>query len=290
MQIISLSNHVVRKALQLSLSEMAVLCDVKQMSQSEKYSYWCIKSKDKMAEWLDLSRATVFNALNSLEAKGYIERSPIGVRPTKFIFDLDCAQEEIGIYIKNNEFELISAKIKESLNCESNNCTGSLKIRRSVQKIDDDSLKIRRSQSKNYTQDNTENKREKEIDISLVGSNEATAKAQEKVKVPKATKTPKQQKYSEDFEAFWKLYDKADAGGKKQCYEKWVKLPIEEKGLIMMQVKDYKQKQPDPKYRKNPITYFNQKPWVDFVPKSELTIQPKKHERIDTRLLFGEPA
>lgn len=119
MQIISLSNQVIRKALQLSLVEMAVLCDIKQMSQSERYSYWCVKSKDKMAEWFDLSRTTIFNALNSLEAKGYIERSQIGVRPTKFIIDLDCAQEEIGIYIKNNDVELISAKIKESLDYQS---------------------------------------------------------------------------------------------------------------------------------------------------------------------------
>ncbi len=103
-------------------------------------------------------------------------------------------------------------------------------------------------------------------------------------------KTVLQQKYSEDFEEFWKLYDKAEAGGKKQCYEKWAKLPIEEKSLIMMQVKDYKKRQPDPQYRKNPITYFNQKPWIDFVAKPELTNQPQRNERIDTRLLFGEPA
>jgi len=62
-------------------------------------------------------------------------------------------------------------------------------------------------------------KEESNRDISLVGSNETTEKPQEKVETQKATSTPKQQKYSEDFEVFWKLYDKADAGGKKQCYD-----------------------------------------------------------------------
>lgn len=127
-------------------------------------------------------------------------------------------------------------------------------------------------------------------DISIVGVDAVLPPKTEEAITLKAAKKLTQPKYSDDFEEFWKLYDKAEAGGKKQCYEKWVKLPVEEKSLIMMQVLDYKKRQPDPQYRKNPITYFNQKPWVDFVPKSELTIQPKKHERIDTRLLFGEPA
>jgi len=132
-------------------------------------------------------------------------------------------------------------------------------------------------------------KEESNRDISLVGSNETTEKPQEKVETQKATSTPKQQKYSEDFEVFWKLYDKADAGGKKQCYDKWAKLPIEEKSLIMMHVNEYKKKQPDSQYRKNPITYFNQKPWEDFVVKPNLS-QPQRNERIDTKYLFGEPA
>lgn len=127
-------------------------------------------------------------------------------------------------------------------------------------------------------------------DISIVGVDAVLPEQIEETVMPKATKALTQQKYSEDYEAFWKLYDKAEAGGKKQCYEKWVKLPIEEKSLIMMQVKDYKKKQPDPQYRKNPITYFNQKPWVDFVAKPELINQPQRNERIDTRSLFGEPA
>lgn len=146
MQIISLNNHIVRKALRLSLNEMAVLCDIKQMSTNPDFNFWCIKSKDKIAEWLDLSRSTVFNALQSLEHRGYIVRSEHGIRPSKFIYDLDSAQEEIGVYIKNNDAEMMSIKIVQILD-GSKICTDT------VQKLDGDSLKIGLQQSKNWTQD-----------------------------------------------------------------------------------------------------------------------------------------
>jgi len=147
MDIISLSNHIIRKALCLSLNEMAVLCDIKQMSQNPKYGYQCVKSKDRIAEWLDLSRATVFNAINTLITKGFLERTAIGLKPTQFIFDLDSCQEEIGIYIKNNDVEMISKKVLEVLDGPSKIYTTT------VQNLDGDSLKFRLGQSKIYTQD-----------------------------------------------------------------------------------------------------------------------------------------
>lgn len=155
MNIISLENHVVRKALQLSLNEMALLCDIKKLSQNPKYNYWCVKSKDKMALWLDLSRATVFNAIDSLEQKGYVVRNDLGhIKPSQFIMDLDLAQEDIAIYIKTDDVEMITVKMKEIIAAQSKNYTDSLKIRLgTVQKLDSDSLKIRRQQSKNLTQD-----------------------------------------------------------------------------------------------------------------------------------------
>jgi len=146
MEIISLSNHIIRKALQLSLNEMAVLCDIKQLSQNPKFGFWCIKSKDKMSDWLDLSRATIFNAINALEEKGYIERSDIGLRPSQFIYNLDIAQEDIALYIKNNDIELVTAKMKEMLDGQSKNYTTT------VQNLDGDSIEFRLPQSKNYTQ------------------------------------------------------------------------------------------------------------------------------------------
>jgi uncharacterized phage protein (TIGR02220 family) len=147
MHIISLNNHIVRKALCLSLNEMAVLCDIKQMSQNPEYGYTCIKSKDKIAEWLDLSRATVFNAIKTLETRGYIERTNIGIRPTQFIYNLDMCQEEIGLYIQKGDLKFITKKVEQLLDGQSKNYTPT------VQNLDSDSLKFRLPPSKIYTQD-----------------------------------------------------------------------------------------------------------------------------------------
>lgn len=132
---------------------MAVLCDIKNMSKNPKFGYQCIKSKEKIADWLDLSRGTVFNALSTLESKGYIERTQIGLKLTQFIHDLDSCQEEIGIYIETNDVSMISKKVGELLDPEYKNCIPV------VQKLDGDSPKIVLEQSKNCTQDiNKDNK------------------------------------------------------------------------------------------------------------------------------------
>jgi GTP-sensing pleiotropic transcriptional regulator CodY len=161
MEIISLTNHIVRKALLLSLNEMAVLCDIKNMSKNPKFGYQCIKSKDKIADWLDLSRGTVFNALATLETKGYIERTQIGLKLTQFIHDLDSCQEEIGIYIETNNVSMISKKVGQLLDPQYKNCTPI------VQKLDGDSTKIVLEQSKICTQDNNIDKNIKEIKIDI---------------------------------------------------------------------------------------------------------------------------
>jgi hypothetical protein len=115
MQIISLNNHIVRKALCLSLNEMAVLCDIKQMSQEQKFGYTCIKSKDKIADWLDLSRTTVFTIIDTLIKKGLIEKNEIGLKPTSFVYQLDMCQEDIGLWLKNGGVELVTKKIQDIL-------------------------------------------------------------------------------------------------------------------------------------------------------------------------------
>ena len=115
MQIISLNNHIVRKALCLSLNEMAVLCDIKQMSQEQKFGYTCIKSKDKIADWLDLSRTTVFTIIDTLLKKGLIEKNEIGLKPTSFVYQLDMCQEDIGLWLKNGGVELVTKKIQDIL-------------------------------------------------------------------------------------------------------------------------------------------------------------------------------
>jgi len=115
MQIISLNNHIVRKALCLSLNEMAVLCDIKQMSQEPKFGYTCIKSKEKIAEWLDLSRTTVFTIIDTLIKKGLIEKNEIGLKPTELVYKLDMCQEDIGLWLKNGNVEIVTKKIQDIL-------------------------------------------------------------------------------------------------------------------------------------------------------------------------------
>jgi len=94
---------------------MAVLCDIKQMSQNPEYGYTCIKSKEKIAEWLDLSRTTVFTIIDTLIKKGLIEKNEIGLKPTELVYKLDMCQEDIGLWLKNGTVELATKKIQDIL-------------------------------------------------------------------------------------------------------------------------------------------------------------------------------
>lgn len=113
MNMISCDNHAIRKALQLSLNEMAVLVDIFKLSGNPRFGYKCVKSKNKMAEWLDLSEDTIFRAISTLERKEYVKRISGGIRPTQFIHDIELCQEELAIYIKSDDTELFTAKMSE---------------------------------------------------------------------------------------------------------------------------------------------------------------------------------
>lgn len=154
---------------------MAVLCDIKHMSQNPKYGYQCVKTKDKIAEWLDLSRATVFNAISALETRGFIERTAIGIKPSQFIYDLDSCQEEIGLYVKNGDVEMITKKVVQLLDGQSKIYTTT------VQNLDGDSLKIRLEQSKIYTLDSNRDIQEKEIKINTAQPPVAVPKTEVKI-------------------------------------------------------------------------------------------------------------
>jgi hypothetical protein len=64
------------------------------------------------------------------------------------------------------------------------------------------------------------------------------------------------------FEDFWDLYDKK-RGDKDKVKIKWDKLSQKTKEDIMAYIPDYKISQPDKKYRKDPITFLNNKSWND---------------------------
>lgn len=115
-KMIDLNFHPIRKALCLSLNEMAVLKEIYDLSNNRKFKGWCIKSKDNLAESLDLSRRTIIDIIGALILKGFVERKPDNeqfLRPTEFILDLGSEKENWLIMFKSKDFTLISAKLQE---------------------------------------------------------------------------------------------------------------------------------------------------------------------------------
>jgi DNA-binding PadR family transcriptional regulator len=133
---------------------MAVLCDVEVMSRNTIYGGWCIKSKDKMAEWLDLSRDTIFRSLKALLDKGYLDKNEEinGYRPSAYIYQIMNCQE-IAVLLRNKDFSLISANFNELVGNKPQSDSASEKKTTIVAKSDGDSSKIRLPQSEIQTQD-----------------------------------------------------------------------------------------------------------------------------------------
>lgn len=106
--------HPIRKVLLLSCNEYCVLDTVYLLSNNSKYGGWCIKSKDKIADDLDLSRQTVINAINALELKCLIDRDEERgyVKPSDFFRALmqNSSEWKLLSCTKNGEMaSLISA-------------------------------------------------------------------------------------------------------------------------------------------------------------------------------------
>lgn len=103
-----------RKALQLSLNEMAVLCEIYSLSNNTDYNGWCYKSKQKIGETLDLSKATVITICNTLEVKGYINRHPETkfLQPTNWIRHVAQEQDNFAFMVKSDGFLVASAKMQ----------------------------------------------------------------------------------------------------------------------------------------------------------------------------------
>jgi len=66
-----------------------------------------------------------------------------------------------------------------------------------------------------------------------------------------------------EFDSFWNLYDKKI--NRSKCEMKWRKLKLKEKEIIMNMLPDYILSTPDIQYRKNPLTYLNNKGWNDSI-------------------------
>lgn len=65
------------------------------------------------------------------------------------------------------------------------------------------------------------------------------------------------------FESFWDLYDKKS--GKKKSEIKWGSLTNQDREDIMEFIPRYKKVQPDKKFRKDPMTFFNNESWKDEI-------------------------
>jgi hypothetical protein len=64
-----------------------------------------------------------------------------------------------------------------------------------------------------------------------------------------------------NFSEFWNLYNKKT--GRKDCEKKWNKLKDSEREEIIKTLPTYVKSTPDIQFRKNPITYLNQRTWED---------------------------
>ena len=74
--------------------------------------------------------------------------------------------------------------------------------------------------------------------------------------------------YSENsFNQFWDVYDKKKDADK--CKKKFKTLTKDEIDIILLHVPEYVKSTPDKQFRKNPITYLNNKCWNDEIIKSE---------------------
>jgi hypothetical protein len=67
------------------------------------------------------------------------------------------------------------------------------------------------------------------------------------------------EKINLQFETFWNLYEKKF--DRERCKTKWKNLTDLERLMCIEKVPDYVRSTPDPKFRKNPATYLNNKSW-----------------------------
>jgi len=84
--------HPLRKAFNLSLIEYCVLDTIQKLSGNVQFSGWCVKSKQHIADQLDISKMQTHRSINSLIEKGLIERN----ESTKFLRSTDHWNQEIN--------------------------------------------------------------------------------------------------------------------------------------------------------------------------------------------------
>ena len=67
----------------------------------------------------------------------------------------------------------------------------------------------------------------------------------------------------QSFETFWNLYDKKV--DRKKSFDKWKRLKESERDQIIEKTPDYVKHHSEIKYRKNPVTFLNNRSWEDEI-------------------------
>ena len=79
----SLVLHDVRERMGISLNTYAVIDSIHKLSSSDPRFPYCVMSKEDIAEFLKISRRTVFRSIDEAENLELIERSEHGLRATE---------------------------------------------------------------------------------------------------------------------------------------------------------------------------------------------------------------
>ena len=74
--------HEVREKLGISFNTYAVVDSIHKLSSSDYRFPYCVMSKEDMAEFLCLSRRTIFRSIDEAQEMGLIERTEHGLRAT----------------------------------------------------------------------------------------------------------------------------------------------------------------------------------------------------------------
>ncbi len=85
------------------------------------------------------------------------------------------------------------------------------------------------------------------------------------------------------FDYWWNLYDKKV--GRENCVKKWSKLTTKEKEACISATPTYVASTPDKQFRKNPLSYLNQKAWNDeIIPRNNGTDKSSLDEQRKDKL------
>jgi hypothetical protein len=151
--------HPLRKAMNLSMHEYAVLDCIYHLSNNTKFGGWAIITKQRIADDLDLSKQSILNIIDSLIIKGFVIKEPT----TKYLraseFYCNAIQNKSNWIVASTENEqFISGK--ESLPLVNNlSQDGKENIPSSVKKLYHDGKKtLPNNNSNNNINNNSNNK------------------------------------------------------------------------------------------------------------------------------------